>query len=481
MKIAIVGMGVSGISVLGEYANRQRDDLKIEIDVYDQPETFGTGLPYQLDSESLLLNQKADTMSLLIEEPLDFVNWVESHTSLTHVAEKHLPRLLYGRYLRKRLESFKAKQVCSIYAEYVEDVSVQDAGYVLKTHHEERNYDIVHLCIGHLPYLDPYHLKGQPRFIFHPYPVTKTLRGIPKRATVGIIGTGLTALDLVKYFQMEQKEVSVKVFSRSGKFPTVRGNEQSLELKYLTSEQLKKQRTQANGFLSLAEVVKGFKLECEYQGIHTADSFQKFGKGTKASLKKELEQLNELGSIQSVIHQMDEILPEIWNGLTNADKKSYKEKYEKKIDAYRSPLPKESVRELLKWWDEENVQVYGGIESVHPLEKGFNIELKSDEVIPVDYLVNATGQNTAVDKEEVLPILLKEMLNKRILQSELFGGVQVIWPTLSVVSQRYGVLETLKVHGQLISGVEYGNNTVGMIIRSSRRAVSHVIESSLLK
>ncbi|UJF15682.1 FAD/NAD(P)-binding protein [Jeotgalibaca sp. MA1X17-3] len=76
MKIAIVGMGVAGVSVLKEMSKYPifKDQ---EIVIYDSPETIGTGLPYQPDTDVLLLNQPADTMSMDQDKKLGFAEWIE--------------------------------------------------------------------------------------------------------------------------------------------------------------------------------------------------------------------------------------------------------------------------------------------------------------------------------------------------------------------------------------------------------------------
>ena len=77
MKIAIIGMGVAGVSVLSAMTKHPIFQ-KHEIILFDKPQTFGTGLPYQPDSSIILLNQTADTMSMEQNDRLDFVRWWKS-------------------------------------------------------------------------------------------------------------------------------------------------------------------------------------------------------------------------------------------------------------------------------------------------------------------------------------------------------------------------------------------------------------------
>lgn len=69
-------------------------------------------------------------------------------------------------------------------------------------------------------------------------------------------------------------------------------------------------------------------------------------------------------------------------------------------------------------------------------------------------------------------------MDERILQPETFGGVQVRLPDLSAISQKYGIIHRLKIHGELISGIQFGNNSVDIISESVRPAVEDIIRNN---
>src|SRR5699024_2858752 len=100
----------------------------------------------------------------------------------------------------------------------------------------------------------------------------------------------------------------------------------------------------------------------------------------------------------------------------------------------------------------------------------FTCHLKDGTSINVDYFINATGNDIHVSFDKKQMHLLSQMLNERIIQPEEFGGVQVRIPDLSAVSQKYGVIHTLKAHGQLIAGIQFGNSSVRIISRSAEAA-----------
>ncbi|RIM18529.1 pyridine nucleotide-disulfide oxidoreductase, partial [Staphylococcus chromogenes] len=59
MKVAIIGMGTAGVSVL-RHLVKFKQFKQLEVDVYDNEVNMGQGKPFQDDSEDLLTNVPAD-------------------------------------------------------------------------------------------------------------------------------------------------------------------------------------------------------------------------------------------------------------------------------------------------------------------------------------------------------------------------------------------------------------------------------------
>src|SRR5699024_5704878 len=110
------------------------------------------------------------------------------------------------------------------------------------------DFDAVHLCIGHLAYKDPYGLKDHPHFIHQPFPVQEKMTEIPHDKTVGVLGTGLTAIDLFRYMQYKRPDLKVSFYSRSGTFKSVAGKHAKWKYHYFTKENIARKRAEGNGF-----------------------------------------------------------------------------------------------------------------------------------------------------------------------------------------------------------------------------------------
>lgn len=467
-RIAVIGVGAVGVSVLSAMArNPYYQDCQITI--YDQPQTFGTGLPYQSDSEILLINQTGDTMSLEPEDPFDFVKWVEQEKGIPNGEKGFFPRPWYGEYLLEKLN--QARQILQPRAIYEEATSIrikEDGTYLVQSASTTETYDCIHLSIGHLPYQDPYQLLGQDNYIHHPYPVQKKMAQISNGARVGVIGTGLTGIDLLRYFQHEEKDYHVHSFSRGGEFPLYRGFEPQMQLRFLNIETLKEAKAQHQGFVPLEKMVEWFRLECADKQVDFNDLRRRFGKGTKAQLEEQLRVEDEVGLLQAIIHKLDPHLADFLNALTEADRQKFFSEYEPLFKHFRAPMPKKSLEELLQWWNAGEIAVWQDMQSVESMDSGFRVSIQDGKTIEVDYLVNATGHNMQVKPSPYNSQLLNQLVDERILQAEPFGGVQVLWPSAQAISQRYGVLEGMRVHGQLVQGTQYGNNARLLMLQANQ-------------
>lgn len=464
-------MGAAGVSVLNALAGNI-SDYPNQIVLYDQTKTFGTGIPYQSDSEILLINQTADTMSLNPADSLDFVKWVEKKKGIQNGNKKFFARTWFGEYMREKANIAIQGVQPKIIQELVTDLSVQEDGtYLVRTDSTIEQFDSVHLCTGHLPYKDPYHLLNEKKYFHNTYPVNEKLADIPSKTRIGIIGTGLTGIDLMRYLKKQDKDYSVQIFSREGQFSLYRGYEPDITLTYLTLENLEDVKARCNGFVPLENMVEWFHLECADKQVDFDYLKAHFSKGNKEQLEKQLQDGENIGMLQAIIHKMDAHLAEFMQALTETDKEKFYTEYEPVFKHFRTPMPKKSLTELIQWWENGEIKVWEGMQSVEIEDAGFKVTVSDGKTVEVDYLVNATGHDMDVKPSVYQSELMNHLIQNEILQSERFGGVKVVWPSAEAISPRYGVLKRLYVHGQLIQGMQYGNNA-HLLMQQAYRVVN---------
>lgn len=479
MKIAIVGMGVAGISILRELINQLENIHDHSITIYADEETFGTGLPYQMDDDSLILNQYTETMSMIPEEKLHFVQWVEKNKKIENPLEKYMPRSWYGEYLLELLKDLLQQSKATVIKKEVTAIRLaENDGYIITTVTGENQVDCVHLATGHLSYQDPYNLVGEDHYIHHPYPVVDKLKDIPTSAHVGILGTGLTAIDLMIFLKKIDPKMKLSMISFDGKFGSVRGPEKRGELNYFTKEKILSEKHKHKGIIPFNTIKQWFIKEIEKQGIDVKLFWNHYGLGTLNGLLFDLNHLKEIGKFQSVIQSMKDIFGEIWAALSEEGREQFLTEYAETFLRFRSPIPASSAKKIIEFNEKEQLAIYKDISDVKKNEKSFTISFKDNHpILEVDYVINGTGQSINLNKTRSLQrILIQQLINEHILLPYKHGGVQILFPNMSVISQKYGVLPSFKVYGQLVSGIDYQNNTVELISHSAVNGVKSMIQ-----
>ena len=471
-------MGVAGISTLREWTRKKRMHQSIELTLFGDKKTFGRGMPYQEDDDTLLLNVPAQTITILPEKEEDFIDWLQEQGEESP-RDKHYPRGVFGNYLSERMNGWFDETQAKVVEEIVESVRLLPNGqFEVKSTSVTGIFDAVHLCIGHLPYNDPYELENHPRFIYHPFPAKEKLKVIPKDAKVAILGTGLTAVDMFRYLHTHRPDVRIDFYSRSGRFKSIRGQYEEINYQYFTEENISREKSKHQGTIPLDTYIDWMKKEAEYLGISAERIWANGKRGSKESMIKELNHRDKLGTFQSLLLNMtNQMLPRLWRALKEEDKARFLSDYNKTWDKLRSPLPVKTGEELVQAWEEGAIDIIGGLEKVEVKENTFTLHFKDKSSKEVDYIINATGPDSKITYESTKMPLLKQMMNERLIQAEKFGGVQVSWPTLSAISQKFEVIPRLKVHGELISGVEFGNNSINIISESAAMAVENIFRT----
>lgn len=478
MKIAIIGMGVAGISVLREWTKIIEVNPSFELTLFGDEDTFGTGVPYQKDNENLLMNVPAEFTTIIPENEDDFVQWLEYTVGEENPRFKYYPRQLFGAYLKDRMKDWLIESKAKVIKENVEKIQIlPNNQFRLTTSYSLKDFDVVHLCIGNLPYKDPYNLIDHPNFIINPFPMDKNLSSIPHGARIGVLGTGLTSIDIFRYIHYNRPDLTVSFFSNSGRFKSISGKSKQINYQFFTEENIKNEKQKNNGFIPLETYIKWFKKEIEYEELSLGNDWMNQPFGSKATIKKELDDSKKIGAIQSILLDINPLLTELWMALKESDKQIFIEKYYGMWDKLRSSFPAESGEKLLSAWEGNKISVYDNLLDIIEKKQSFEFILKDQTSQKVDYIINAIGTEKNVSfKMDRVP-LLHQLLNERILQPETFGGVQVTLPDLSAVSQKYGIIHGLKIHGELISGIQFGNNSVDIISESAEAAVEDIVKS----
>ncbi len=228
-KVIIIGGGLSGVLAAMQLVKCPSgpDVLIIE----KNPELLGRGVAYQYDFTHQPLNVVAGGMSLFSDKPMDFVDWLEeNHFKYNHLIEKvsaqeFIPRKIFGDYVLENLERVQHEATDRLQIRIDEAISILDAGDlktvvlasgdVLPAHH-------IILALGNFPpadlFLPDNPVQQHPRYYASPW-TDKVYSHIVGDEHILLVGSGLTAVDIVLGLILRKFKGKVTLLSRRGRFP----------------------------------------------------------------------------------------------------------------------------------------------------------------------------------------------------------------------------------------------------------------------
>lgn len=222
--VAIVGGGFSGTVVAAQLARLARRPLRLV--VFDRDGAFGRGTAYAPEADRFILNVRAKAMGAFPDAEDDFLNSLRATgygAGDPDLGERFVPRRLYGEYLCALLEQSAAGMVRveRRRASVAAAVPLAD-GYALETGCATRiAAKAVVLAIGNLPpggcgdALPPGSMARHAR---NPWELIAQSQ-VDRDADVLIVGTGLTALDVLLHLTANEHRGAIAMLSRRGRFP----------------------------------------------------------------------------------------------------------------------------------------------------------------------------------------------------------------------------------------------------------------------
>ena len=485
MRVAIIGMGTAGVSVLRQLVKHENFS-QLKVDVYDDDRNMGQGVPFQNDSSELLINMPSKSMSLNLDDDQEFWKWYQNQTEFNFSNPQYLPRFVFGHYMKSYLSYYNDQfdnltiindKVQEIFTQ--SDVDDTDLKYHVCTCDDEkewREYDYLFLTFGTFSYHDPYDLKGTKGYIQTPYPTYHTLDNVKDSDRIVIIGTGLASLDAVRYVAAHHPYLPITMTSRSAALPSVRGKMTKIQFTHLTKSRFNGIMKKHFGNVPLEKVVSLFLKECEDYGIDFKKLiYRRTGNHVK-DLEYDLNHEEEMGIFQSIIEHLKENLNWIWNSLSVKDQETFNRKYTKIIQLNSNPMPPRTARLLIKLIQNNELVIKKGLEDI--VHKNEQFMLKYNDTTQnyesFDIVINPTGSKTHLSQLDEDDQLILNLENRQIVQRHPMGGIQIIPETNQVISPRYGTLKNVIAIGQMTNGVNKLRNGVKMIVNQVVDTVSQL-------
>ena len=224
--VAIVGGGYSGAMVAAHLMRKAAHaDQPLHVVMFDRQTSIAEGAAYRTPDSSHRLNVPASGMSAFPDRPDDFLRWASARDP--SIGPYTFPqRHAYGEYLRttffEAVERAGAKCSIEIRPEEIDVVDRIDDGWRIRCSGSPRlEARVVVLATGHRRPLDPLHQRwsgSRARYIEDPWS-SLALSAIEPNESVCLLGTGLTAIDVLQSLLRRRRTGAVVGFSRRGVLP----------------------------------------------------------------------------------------------------------------------------------------------------------------------------------------------------------------------------------------------------------------------
>jgi uncharacterized NAD(P)/FAD-binding protein YdhS len=427
MRIGIIGGGATGSVVLQQlseaFSGTPRAFAISEIVLFDAS-GFDGGLAYRTASEHHLLNMKIGTMSAVAADADHFVRWVRSTGRASNAAE-HLPRFLYRRYLDHLRDQAATRceavgvRVCSI-ATKVERLHRTGPDQFTAELAGEAPITLgaVVLCTGHNAPEDHYGLAGCRNFSGDPYASPVAIADEPG-TRIGIIGTGLTAIDNALALGLRLRHATITCISRSGRFPKVQpivpARTNPAFRRSIEQHIAERPKIGAEAFARCIEtslrVTSGLHLDFTSPGTEI---------NGLAQLQRDIEEA-ESGDATAYSHlsAITDLVCDAWRKMDDGEKSHFMRHTYSGWMRNRHGMPLVNARRLRALAQAGRLRLAAGLQGITPDGDGFAARFNDGSAHGFDFLISATGPSYSVAGSS----FYTEMARTGLVRINPFGGV----------------------------------------------------------
>ena len=479
--ILVIGAGAQATAFLSSIYHiikRNNKIHNIKIGVIDKKENIGCGNIYNHDYPWIIMNTPTTDLSVVKNNPNHFFEWVKKNSQkLSLNNTEFISRSTFGSYLKESFYFFVNElKTNGVIVETIDSLCSD-----IISHHKKEYIDIVLSSnkILHSKYIvfavgpsqaqDHYSLQTCKNYIHNPLPALKNLENIQEDATVGIIGSNLTAIDVAITLKNLNHNGKIIMASRNGKLPEVKG-------KYLKSyppqialysnyETLSKQK---GSHLKLFDILKLVRKELNLHGFQWRQYF--FDKKSKPEcledFKYRVKEAREGATPFNIILGMIPEIAKTWRLVSNEELEIFMSKFYRNIHQKHGAIPLINAEHILSLLQSKQLIIKGLLKNITHDGKIFNIYFEDNTYINCDYIINATGpKRTICDINSKTPYLTP--CAKGFIKELSIGGVIIDTPTGKILNQDGNYENKLRAIGHNAEGSHPFINNYAWILESS--------------
>lgn len=440
ISIGVVGGGAAAVCLIDTLARSGGDPGTLTL--FEPSPHLWRGRAYQVDTETLRVNATPDDMSVRAGDLGHFERWLQTRDRVTGVSQgidrlsgaRFAPRPVYGDYLEESAyaalgELRRSGWRVDIIGEAVTSAARLPNQVRLSTGRQSQTFDYVVLCVGGDSPKDVYGLAGTPGFVGDPYPLSGTLADIGETEHVAVIGSGLTAIDIVLSLAARGHQGPISLLSRRGVLPGVRQRPVRFELRHLTPERI---GTAAAGRreLSIEDVAAVLRAEFRDAGADLDAVVQEI---IRVDLEDPVDrlrrQIDEVDSPQLGLRILQRAVPEtgpdVWPRLREEDKIQVLRAHYRTIMSLCCPMPPSSAAVLLDLVESGQLEMFSGLLDITPAhEGGFEVLAADGTELRADRVVSAVNASEGRIPTSALS-LVTSLIRARAASRHPHGGLQL--------------------------------------------------------
>ncbi|CAM2830121.1 FAD/NAD(P)-binding protein [Corynebacterium propinquum] len=466
MRLAILGVGAGGTFLLSRLAELSSPDWAGgEIFLFEDPECLGAGLAFNRDVAEAIINTGRSRLASLAPPfyPLDRY-FSQSPFELSDFNSNPLPREAYGTFLIKALSyAIRILQEhglrISLVPEKAKEVNFSPGKIKVLTEGKfQVEVDQAVISIGTWNKKNSVKTGGIP-YIPFPYPLKRILQIFDNPSAIGVLGSGLTAIDIASVY--EKRAATVHLFSPSGRLPWVQveSDEDTLDPLYLTEDNL--DRLQYSGSLSASSVLDLLDAELARFGMSRA-SFDDESRITR-NWQNPYSDSADL-SCHRTISKTNHVLNAAFASLSVDERFTLRQGLGSGWPRYRVRVPLARWRQIKKMIEEDRIILHAGVWA-DSRQLG---SILSD--IGAAGLINATGFSA---KYEDAPFFLRQLAAEGHIGLDAEGRGLSDYFTGRAISSDGEMQDNLFLMGQATAG----SLLVTSALDAVHRQANHIAEN----
>lgn len=473
-NIAIIGGGTAAACLI-DSLYRHLPPQKGTITIYEQnPENLWHGHIYQKDGSEIITNVPADAMSIRHTHPTQAVQWL--HNNRYGTTQENLnnwcpPRAVIGRYITQTTTENIIKLNARGWKTRIIHEQATDTrpGPRVTTRLRTTTHHALILAVGHPDPPDHYQLQGHPQYIPTPYPTHKTLATIPAADDVTIIGTGLTAVDIVATLNANRHHGRIILTSRRGKLHTVRGPAPQHPPQYLTTENL--HRLHQKGRYNLHALLTLIRDEITLAGHNPASLSHVLTDTNDPLARLTLDLYDPIPALAILQHAVPTVGQTAWSLLPAYDRRHILNNHHQAVMALCCPMPPVNAHLLVNLGLARQLQVLPGLHHIHSNGDRFLVSTRH-RVISTDWVINAAG-SAIREHPRTAHHAITSLIDQGLAQRDPFGGISVHPPTNRLITANHQADPHLYALGDLTHGSLYFTFGVSVLTTGA----DHIAES----